>query len=649
MSSRGLSFQTNYQAWRLAALGILVCFATAILVRSNAGAALSVLAMTLVALVADRKLADLSGRSHEAIRALTDTRAQLENSRRTLEQERGVLETAVNNMSQGLVLFDAAEQLVMCNRRYLEMYRLTPDILTSGCTFRELVASHKKSGSLAGDVDTYLQDLRSRLRTGRESRSESELPDGRWIQIVNRPLPEGGWVATHDDVTEQRRSAARIAFLAHHDALTGLANRTAIGQRIEEAAARERRTGEPFTVLLLDLDRFKQVNDTLGHAAGDALLSEVATRLKSTLRETDTLGRLGGDEFVVIQTRAVNPQQAATAFATRIIELLSRPFNIERTDVSIGVSIGIAVAPEHASDPTNLLKMADLALYQAKSLGRGAYAFFNPSMTLAASERRELEMELRHAISDHELEVHYQPIVDAATMKVTAAEALLRWRHPQRGLLAPDKFLPIAEESGLIAQIGRWVLETACRQAATWPDHIKLAVNVSSVQLRKANFDLVVKDALVGARLAPQRLELEISEIALIKSVDCLPLLQKLKELGVTIVLDDFGTGQLTLSQLPMFPFDRIKIDSSFIGNMAEADYSAIIDATLTFAKRRRMTTTAEGVETRDQLGLLREAGVTAVQGYLFERPALAGYFDLTADYGMLATDDEVAESHLAG
>ncbi len=648
MSSRGLSFQTNYQAWRLAALGILVCFATAILVRSNAGAALSVLAMTLVALVADRKLADLSGRSHEAIRALTDTRAQLENSRRTLEQERGVLETAVNNMSQGLVLFDVAEQLVMCNRRYLEMYRLSPDILTSGCTFRELVASHKKSGSLAGDVDTYLQDLRSRLRTGRESRSESELPDGRWIQIVNRPLPEGGWVATHDDVTEQRRSAARIAFLAHHDALTGLANRTAIGQRIEEAAARERRTGEPFTVLLLDLDRFKQVNDTLGHAAGDALLSEVATRLKSTLRETDTLGRLGGDEFVVIQTRAVNPQQAATAFATRIIELLSRPFNIERTDVSIGVSIGIAVAPEHASDPTNLLKMADLALYQAKSLGRGAYAFFNPSMTLAASERRELEMELRHAISDHELEVHYQPIVDAATMKVTAAEALLRWRHPHRGLLAPDKFLPIAEESGLIAQIGRWVLETACRQAATWPDHIKLAVNVSSVQLRKANFDLVVKDALVGARLAPQRLELEISEIALIKSVDCLPLLQKLKELGVTIVLDDFGTGQLTLSQLPMFPFDRIKIDSSFIGNMAEADYSAIIDATLTFAKRRRMTTTAEGVETRDQLGLLREAGVTAVQGYLFERPALAGYFDLTADYGMLATDDEVAESHLA-
>ena len=644
MSSRGLSFQTNYQAWRLAAVAILVCFVTSILVRNSVGAAISILAMTLVALVADRKLTDLTGRSHEAIRALTDTRAQLENSRRTLEQDRATLETAINNMSQGLVLFDVAERLTMCNRRYLEMYRLSPDIVTSGCTFRELTTHHKQSGALSGDVDSYLLDFRGRLRTGRESRTETELPDGRWMQIVSRPLPEGGWVATHDDITEQRRSSARIAFLAHHDALTGLANRAAISQRIEEAAARERRTGEPFTVLLLDLDRFKQVNDTMGHAAGDALLCEVASRLKSTLRETDTLGRLGGDEFVVIQTRAVNPRQAATAFANRIVELLSRPFHLERSDVSIGVSIGIALAPEHASDPASLLKMADLALYQAKSAGRGVYAFFSAEMTLAASERRELEMELRHAIDDHELELHYQPIVDATTMKVTAAEALLRWRHPLRGLLAPDKFLPIAEESGLIAQIGSWVLETACRQATTWPNHIKLAVNVSAVQLRKADFDVVVNEALSGARLAPQRLELEISETALIKSMDCLPLLQKLKELGVSIVLDDFGTGQLTLSQLPTFPFDKIKIDSSFIGNMTEADYSAIIDATLTFAKRRRMTTTAEGVETKGQLGLLREAGITSVQGYLFERPALAGYFDLGADYGLLTTDDEVLD-----
>ncbi len=643
---RELTIQTNYQVWRLAALGLLVCFATSMLAVNNVGAALSILGMSLVGVVVDRKLTDLAGRSDDAIRALTDNRARLENSRAVLEQERATLQTAIDNMSQGLVLFDVTERLVMCNRRYLQLYRLSPDTVQSGCTLRELLEVQRRSGSFKGDVDSYLEDLRSRLRTGYESRGEIELPDGRAIDVVNQPLADGGWVATHDDVTEQRRKAARTAFLAHHDALTGLANRATISQRIEETAARERRTGEPFTVLLLDLDRFKEVNDTLGHAAGDALLCEVAARLKGALRETDTLGRLGGDEFVVIQTRAVNPVQAAIAFATRIVELLSKPFIIERQDVSIGVSIGIALAPEHASDPANLLKMADLALYRAKSAGRGTYAFFSADMTLAASERRELETELRHAITGHELEVHYQPIVDAASMKVNAAEALLRWRHPHRGLLSPDKFLPIAEESGLIAQIGRWVLETACRQAASWPEHIKLAVNVSAVQLRKANFDLVVKEALAAARLAPHRLELEISETALVKSMDCLPLLQKLKELGVTIVLDDFGTGRLTLSQLPMFPFDRIKIDSSFVGNMAEADYSAIIDATLTFAKRRRMTTTAEGVETKDQLGLLREAGVTAVQGYLFERPALAGYFDLTADYGMLTTDDdEVAEA----
>jgi diguanylate cyclase (GGDEF)-like protein len=639
--ARELTLQTTYQGWRLAALALVVCFATSVLAVNNVGAAFSILGMSLVALVADRKLTDLTSRSNDTIRALTDNRARLESSRAALEQERATLNTAINNMSQGLAMFDVSEQLVMCNRRFLQMYRLAPEIMQSTCTLRDMLELQRRAGSFNGNADSFLEDLRSRLRTGRESRSEVELPDGRAIQVVNQPLHEGGWVATHDDVTEQRRAAARTAFLAHHDALTGLANRNTISQRIEAAAARERRTGEPFTVLLLDLDRFKQVNDTLGHAAGDTLLCEVATRLKGALRETDTLGRLGGDEFVVIQTRAVNPVQAATAFATRIVELLSKPFNIERQEISIGTSIGIAIAPEHASDPVNLLKMADLALYRAKAAGRATYAFFSPDMTLAASERRELEAELRHAISDHELEVHYQPIVDAATMKVTAAEALLRWRHPHRGLLSPEKFLPIAEESGLIAQIGRWVLETACRQAASWPDHIKLAVNVSAVQLRKANFDLVVKEAFTGARLAPQRLELEISETALAKSMDCLPLLQKLKEFGVTIVLDDFGTGQLTLSQLPMFPFDRIKIDSSFIGNMAEADYSAIIDATLTFAKRRRMTTTAEGVETKDQLGLLREAGVTAVQGYLFERPALAGYFDLTADYGMLTTDDD--------
>jgi diguanylate cyclase (GGDEF)-like protein len=639
-----LQTQTNHQTWRLAALGIIASFAVSILALNNAGVVLSVIGMGIVALVADRKLTGLTARSLDAIRALSETHNRLENTRRVLDQERTALQTAVGNMSQGLLLFDVSERLVVCNPRYLEIYRLSPEIVKPGCTLRQLIEHHRDVGSISGDIDDHLHELRGRLRTGRDSRSEIELPDGRSIQIVNRALPDGGFLTTHDDITEQRRSAARIAFLAHHDALTGLANRAAISQRIEEAAARERRTGEPFSVLLLDLDRFKHVNDTLGHAAGDALLREVAARLKGTLRETDVLGRLGGDEFVIVQSRAVNPQQAAVALASRVVELLARPFNIERNDVSIGTSIGIALAPEHAGDPANLLKMADLALYQAKSAGRGTFAFFSAEMTLAASERRELETELRHAISDHQFEVHYQPIVDAATLKVVAAEALLRWRHPQRGLLVPEHFLPAAEDSGLIAQIGRWVLETATKQAMAWPEHVKLAINVSPVQLRK-NFDAIVIEALAASKLPPQRLELEIAETSLVKSAqDFLPVLQKFKALDVTVVLDDFGTGNLSLSQLPTFPFDRIKIDSSLIGNMTEpGDSSAIVDATLTFAKRRGMATTAEGVETEHQLKLLRAAGVTSMQGYLFERPALPGYFDAGANYGTLVKDDVAA------
>jgi predicted signal transduction protein with EAL and GGDEF domain len=284
--------------------------------------------------------------------------------------------------------------------------------------------------------------------------------------------------------------------------------------------------------------------------------------------------------------------------------------------------------------------MADLALYQAKSAGRGTYKFFNAAMTAAASERQELETEIRRAVKSHQFEVHYQPIIDAVTLKVTAAEALLRWRHPNRGLIDPELFQPIAEESGLMAQIGRWVLETACKQATAWPSHIKLAVNVSPAQLRKPTFHATVAAALADSRLPAERLELEIAETALIHtSLDCLQALEKLKQLGVTIALDDFGTGRLPLSQLPLLPFDKIKIDRSFIGKMTEGDdCGAFIEATLTFAKRLGIATTAEGVETRDQLRLLRAAGLTSMQGFLFERPAKAGYFDLGADYQGLAT-----------
>jgi diguanylate cyclase (GGDEF)-like protein len=424
--------------------------------------------------------------------------------------------------------------------------------------------------------------------------------------------------------------------MAHHDALTGLANRAALVQRIDEAAARQRRSGEPFTLLLLDLDRFKQVNDTLGHLAGDALLTETAGRLRSLLRETDVLARLGGDEFAIIQGGGTNRHEAAMSLAERIIAMIGTPFHFDGNDITIGASIGIALAPEHESNSDTLLKMADLALYRAKSAGRNGYCFFDPEMSKVASARHEIENDLRRAIQQNELKLHYQPIIDAKTQKICSVEALVRWQHPTKGLILPDLFVPLAEETGLIAQIGEWVLLTACRQAATWPADVKVAVNLSLVQFGKTNLADVVMRALVDSGLRPERLELEITETALIESAaQCLPALRQFKNFGITIVLDDFGTGYSSLSQLVMFPFDKIKIDKSFIQNLTKrADCAAIISATLTLAQSLSIETTAEGIETVEQSRLLRLAGVTSLQGYLFQRPVPASELNFDGVYG---------------
>ncbi|MGB7178594.1 MAG: EAL domain-containing protein, partial [Xanthobacteraceae bacterium] len=438
-----------------------------------------------------------------------------------------------------------------------------------------------------------------------------------------------------DDITERRKIDQRIAFLAHHDALTGLANRAALTQKIEEAAARQRRRGEPFSVLLLDLDRFKQVNDTLGHPAGDTLLTEVAARLNEIVRETDVLARLGGDEFAIVQAGETNPREAASGLANRIIEALSKPFDIEGGAINIGASIGIALAPEHDTSSDNLLKMADLALYRAKSGGGSGYRFFDPEMSELASARHETEVELRRAIQHNELELHYQPIIDTKTRRICGAEALVRWRHPTKGLIFPDKFIPLAEETGLITQIGEWVLNAACAEAVKWPADIKVAVNLSLVQFRKADLSGTVMRSLAASGLPPERLELEITETALIESAaECLPALRHFKNNGITIVLDDFGTGYSSLSQLAMFPFDKIKIDKSFTQNLTKrSECAAIISATLTLAQNLNIATTAEGVETVDQYRILRLAGVTSLQGYLFKRPGPASEIDFDQVY----------------
>jgi diguanylate cyclase (GGDEF)-like protein/PAS domain S-box-containing protein len=449
-------------------------------------------------------------------------------------------------------------------------------------------------------------------------------------------------VVVIEDVTEQRRLEKRISFMAHYDVLTGLANRAAAVQKIEEAAARQRRYGDQFSVLLLDLDRFKVVNDTLGHPAGDALLREVATRLKRLLRETDLLGRLGGDEFVIIQESEADLHKAAGALCDRIIGSLTTPFSIDGNDVNIGVSIGIALAPEHATNPDNLLKMADMALYSVKSAGRNGYRFFAPEMNERASKRHDLENDLRRAIQNEEMVLYYQPIVDTRTLKICGAEALIRWLHPTEGIVGPDRFIPLAEETGLITQIGEWVLSAACTEAAAWPADVKLSVNLSPVQFRKSNLPDVVMCALVQSGLSPERLELEITETALIDSAaDCLPALRQFKNLGIAIALDDFGTGYSSLSQLTMFPFDRIKIDRSFTQNMTKrSDCAAIIAGTVSLAHSLDIATTAEGVETAEQCRILRLAGVTSLQGYLFKSPGPAALIDFNWVYKQQQMED---------
>jgi predicted signal transduction protein with EAL and GGDEF domain len=359
------------------------------------------------------------------------------------------------------------------------------------------------------------------------------------------------------------------------------------------------------------------------------------------LRETDVLARLGGDEFAIIQAGQLKEREAATSLAERIIEMIGKPFDVEGGNITIGTSIGIALALEHEAGSDALLKMADLALYRAKSAGRNGYCFFDPEMSKVASARLEIENDLRRAIQQNELELHYQPIIGAKTRKILSVEALVRWRHPTKGLVLPDLFVPLAEETGLIAQIGEWVLHTACAEAATWPNDIKVAVNLSLVQFRKTNLPDVIMRTLVDTGLRPERLELEITETALIESAaQCLPALRQFKNFGITIVLDDFGTGYSSLSQLAMFPFDKIKIDKSFTQNLTKrADCAAIISATLTLAQSLSIETTAEGVETIEQSRLLRLAGVTSLQGYLFKRPAPASQIDFSAVYGSSLED----------
>jgi diguanylate cyclase (GGDEF)-like protein len=538
------------------------------------------------------------------------------------EEQRRQRDAALSNMSQGLAMFDASARLVVCNQRFLKMYGLPPEIVKPGCLFRDVIACRIKNDNFfTDDIETFISDLWAKLDRGMTVKKFSNLRDGRIISIVDHPTADGGWVTTHEDVTELRRAEERISYAAHHDALTELANRTQFGVQLDRALKRLGR-GEHFAVLYLDLDNFKFINDTFGHLSGDELLKAVAGRLQNCVRKLDTLARLGGDEFGIIQAAVEQPSDVAY-LAVRIQEALREPYDISDHRIIVDASIGIAMSPDNGVESEQLLKSADLAMYQAKANGRGTFCFFEPEMDARVKARSALEFELRQAIMCEQFELYYQPVVNLRDGTITGCEALLRWHHPERGMISPAEFIPIAEETGLIDQLGEWALRTACAEAVSWPDHIKIAVNVSPAQFRNQALGLTVIGALAASGLPARRLELEITETAIIHDEEAtLGKIAQLREMGVHISLDDFGTGYSSLSYLQRIPFDKIKIDQSFIENVADNDVSlAIVQAVITVAKARNVITVAEGVETEQQRELLRMLGCSEMQGYLFSRP----------------------------
>jgi diguanylate cyclase (GGDEF)-like protein len=535
-------------------------------------------------------------------------------------------DTAINNMSQGLCFFDAAHRLIVCNDRYVEMYDLPRDRIGPGASLAEIVDMRFEVGSFpAMSREEYLHWRTKVAVSGEPTDSIVELRNGRTFKIRHRPMPDGGWVATHEDITEQRRSEIKIEYMAHHDSLTDLANRVLLNERLEQALGRRIHREEMVAVHHIDLDQFKAVNDTFGHLAGDKLLKIVADRLRGLVRETDTIARMGGDEFVIVQGPIRDPAEA-TSLAQRIIALMSEPFDLDGRLAVIGASIGIAVGPGDGLRPDRLLRNADLALYRVKGDGRGTFRFFEPAMDLQMQTRHIMEQDLRKALSAGEFELHYQPVVNLESNEISGFEALIRWNHPEKGMVAPAIFIPLAEEIGFIVPIGEWVIREACAAAAKWPEDVHVAVNISAVQLRSPGLMQVIVGALATSGLHPTRLEIEITETVLLQNKEAtLALLHQLRALGIRIAMDDFGTGFSSLTHLQCFPFDKIKIDRSFVKDIMENPGSLnIVRAVTALAHGMGMTATAEGVETSEQLDRITSEGCTEMQGYLFSQPLLA-------------------------
>ena len=673
---------------------------------------------------------------------------RIRRSQAVLGEENRLFDAALSNMAQGLNVFDKAGRLVLSNNRYIEMYGLSRETVKPGAALLDLVNLRLAAGTFFKiDPKQYAAELKAVLRSRKPTQTERELADGRVINVVNQPLDSGGWVVTHEDVTERwraerelestrnflqavienvpativvkdartlcyvlinraaeefygipreemigkaapevfspkaaeaiaahdrqlletgsqqqygehplevpgagrriartmrmpvmgedgapkyllsviedvterRRAEARIERLAHYDVLTDLPNRTAFNECFASVLERATTSDESFAVLSVDLDRFKEVNDVFGHAFGDRLLRAVAERLSATLAGA-FLSRIGGDEFAIIVSEPPVPTCAAQ-LAERLLAAVAEEFEIEGHRLHIGLSVGIAIYPLDGVDATALLGNADAALDRAKAEGRGAIRFFEAQMDHRLRGRRALLHDMRSAVEQGRFLVHYQPQarIDG---EIIGFEALARWNHPSRGQVPPSEFIPLAEESGLIAPLGEWILRTACCEAATWPPHLNVAVNLSPVQFRHGDLAGLVHQVLIDTGLSPSRLELEITESVLIDDLSrALLILRRLKAFGVRIAMDDFGTGYSSLSTLQAFPFDKIKIDRSFIANLDRAPSATIVRAVLALGRGLNLPVVAEGVETQAQLAFLAREGCAEMQGYLLGRP----------------------------
>jgi diguanylate cyclase (GGDEF)-like protein len=566
----------------------------------------------------------LTLQSRRRQRSLEVAKAELLASQQSLIEKSKELELTLEHVSNGIIMVGADRSILVINGRAAELYDLPADFLASHPSFDDLFAYLVQNGDFVDEAQANQDAVPAHCLAKDQSCLvnvyERRRANGMILEVRTEPLPGGGFVRTLTDVTERRETEQKVIELANLDTLTGLANR----RHFSEAMARMidgKRQRPSFAILFLDLDRFKAVNDTLGHAIGDLLLREVAQRIKGALRAGDEIGRIGGDEFAVLLAPA--GQAEAEAVARKLTRVVAAPYEIEGHDIIIGTSAGIALSSQLATDPAELMKAADLALYAAKADGRGGYRVYEAGMEATAKSRRSLELDLRSALANNEFEIHYQPVVDLQRETLSGFEALLRWRHPERGLVSPESFIPIAEDLGLIVPIGAFVLREACREACRWPASLTIAVNLSAAQFARGVVERCVADALAETGLEPSRLELEVTERALMDERHAaIAALERLQRSGCRISLDDFGTGYSSLSYLTRFAFDTIKIDRSFVTNLETSTHSdAIVRASISIARHLKMELTAEGVETQQQAALLAALGCNKAQGYFYSPP----------------------------